>query len=119
MAKRKLVIRIGATDADFKEFKDTWKRLERKEKVMLKYSLTFENWMTWLNVLTPKRWEMLAYLRRQGEMSIYSLAKKLNRDYKNVHTDVSELMELGLIERKDKKVFVPWDEIDAQLKLAA
>ena len=39
-----------------------------------------------------------------------SWPKRLERDYKNVHTDVARLVELGLIERRaDGGVAVPWD----------
>jgi predicted transcriptional regulator len=51
-------------------------------------------------------------------MSIYELAKRLERDYKNVHTDVTRLAELGLIERRaDGGVAVAWDVIRAELQL--
>ena len=45
-------------------------------------------------------------------MNIRQLAQALGRDYKNIHTDVSELEVLGLIEKDDKGVLtVPYDEI--------
>ena len=51
-------------------------------------------------------------------MSIYELAKRLQRDYKNVHTDVTRLAELGLIERRDDGgVAVAWDVVRAELDL--
>jgi predicted transcriptional regulator len=53
-------------------------------------------------------------------MSVRSLAHQLGRDYKNVHTDVRRLEHLGLISHTmDEKVEVPWDIVEAQLKLAA
>jgi predicted transcriptional regulator len=51
-------------------------------------------------------------------MSIYELAKRLERDYKNVHTDVTRLAELGLVERRaDGGVAVPWEIVRAELSL--
>ena len=51
-------------------------------------------------------------------MSIYELAKRLQRDYKNVHTDVAKLAELGLIEKRaDASVAVPWETVRAELQL--
>ena len=45
-------------------------------------------------------------------MNIRQLAQELARDYKNVHTDVSELEELGLVEKSEDGVLsVPYDEI--------
>src|SRR5450756_1651077 len=54
-----------------------------------------------------------------GPSSIYALAKKLGRHYKNVHTDVTALVQLGMIEKDaEGKIFVPWDEIDVNMPLA-
>ena len=53
-------------------------------------------------------------------MSINELARLLGRNYKNVHTDVTRLVELGLIERApDQRIAVAWDTITAEMKLAA
>jgi predicted transcriptional regulator len=53
-------------------------------------------------------------------MSIKQLTTTLERDYKNVHTDVVKLIELGLIEKTSEgKICVPWDVISAELRLAA
>jgi predicted transcriptional regulator len=49
---------------------------------------------------------------------VYALARALQRDYKNVHTDVARLAELGLIERTGSNlVRVAWDAVRAELKL--
>ena len=51
-------------------------------------------------------------------MSVRALSKLLERDYKNVHTDVTQLAQLGLIERAgDSRVRVPWDAVRAELRL--
>ena len=49
---------------------------------------------------------------RQGTLNTRQLAQALGRDYKNSHTGVSALEELGLIEKGGKGVLtVPYDEI--------
>jgi predicted transcriptional regulator len=69
-----------------------------------------------LRTLTPARWELLDRLREAGPLSIYQLAKRLKRDYKNVHTDVSRMVEIGLVEKGDDgRVSVPWDVVRAEL----
>jgi predicted transcriptional regulator len=48
-----------------------------------------------------------------------ALAEEPTRDYKNVHTDVQRLKEIGLVERsEDDNVEVPWGTIEASLHLA-
>jgi predicted transcriptional regulator len=63
---------------------------------------------------------LLERLRAAGSLSVNELARRLQRDYKNVHGDVKRLAELGLIERrKDALVSVAWDVVRAEVRLAA
>ena len=63
--------------------------------------------------ITEKRLELLRYVAEQKSVSnTRRLAQALGRDYKNVHTDVSGLEELGLVEKDEKGALtVPYDEI--------
>ena len=70
-----------------------------------------------LKNLSPARWALLQDLNKAGPCSIYELARRLERNYKNVHTDVSQLIGLGLIERNDSGVAVAWDVVRAELRL--
>ena len=82
--------------------------------------LNFENLEVLLKTLTPGRWKLLKKLHANGPMSIRALANDLGRDYKNVHTDVRRLENVGLVSRtKDDRVMVPWDIVEARLLLAA
>lgn len=59
-------------------------------------------------------------LKRVGPLSINELARRLERNYKNVHTDVARLIELGLIDRRsDQRIAVVWDIVVAEMRLAA
>lgn len=63
--------------------------------------ITFEDPETFFRVLTPARVRLLQYLHKQGSMpSVRALAEALGRDYANVHSDVSVLLENGLLEKK-------------------
>jgi hypothetical protein len=54
-----------------------------------------------------------AMAKAAGPLTIYALAKHLGRHYRNVHKDVTALMEWTVIDKdEDGRVFVPWDEID-------
>jgi predicted transcriptional regulator len=115
-------IKIGVADAatTAKDFIDAWKRAERGKRVKTEVKLNFQSLETLLKTLTPARWVLLKTLHKIGPTSIRALANELARDYKNVHTDVRILENVGLIDRtKDDKVEVPWDTIEARLQLAA
>ena len=117
--KRVLHIEISTLGESLARFAETWKRAERKKKVEPYFGVGFESMASLLGALTPKRWELVERLRKVGPMTVYQLAKLLGRNYKNVHSDVKALAALGIIQRDGNKVSVPWDEIDARLRLAA
>ena len=118
--KKKLSIGVGSAKETLDRFESVWKRIERGERVTPEHRLSFSSLPQLLKELSPARWALLEALRTKDRMTIYALAKHLGRDYKNVHTDVVRLMELGLIEKaKDDRIFVLWDVISAELKLAA
>jgi predicted transcriptional regulator len=72
-------------------------------------------------VFSPKRWALIAALREGGACTVAALARRLGRDYKNVHGDVAALAQWTAVQRlPDGRVHVPWSEIvmDMQLPVA-
>ena len=83
------------------------------------YRLSFESARSLFADLTPARLDLLDTLRRAGPGSVYTLAKVAGRNYSNVHTDVSRLQELGLIERAlDGMISVPFEAVEIRFPLA-
>jgi predicted transcriptional regulator len=50
-------------------------------------------------VLTAKRWELLKALCGAGPVSIREAARRVGRDVKAVHGDVTALLKAGILER--------------------
>lgn len=118
--KKKIQISIGDSTTSALGFIEAWKRAETGERVEPQERLVFESLETLIKTLTQGRWLLLKTLRTKGPLSVRALARELGRDYKNVHTDVRILEQIGLIDRnKDSRVKVPWDIVEARLKLAA
>ena len=83
------------------------------------YRLSFESARSLFADLTPARLDLLDTLRRAGPSSVYALAKAAERNYSNVHTDVTRLEALGLIERaEDGMVSVPFEAVEIRFPLA-
>ena len=59
--------------------------------------LNFTNAANLLSTLSEKRMELLIFLHEHGPLNIRQLAKKLERDYSNVHTDVTLLLKIDLL----------------------
>jgi predicted transcriptional regulator len=96
----------------------TMQALQRGEAAATYEGIGFEDMAQMLAVFTPQRWSLIATLRATGPLSVAELARRLGRDYKNVHTDVAALAEWRAVERAaDGRVSVPWSEIIVDLKL--
>jgi predicted transcriptional regulator len=117
--KRRLELRIGGAGETLDRFEAKWNRLAAGEPVEPEQVLTLPDLRALLAALSPARWALIERLRAEGPLSVYELAKRLRRDYKNVHTDVRRLAELGLVEHGDtRRVSVAWDVVRAELRLA-
>ena len=102
------------------QFIKAWQAAEQGKDLDAYEGVGFEHLEDLLTTLTPKRWALLRFLRSRGPLTVYGLTKALHRNYKNVHTDVKALVDLGLIRRTDDdRVEVPWDEIRLQIPLLA
>ena len=116
--ERGIEIRVGAAADALDRFEAAWNRVQEGRAMRPLEILTFENLPLLTKTLSPARWAVLGYLKNQGSCSIYELAKRLARDYKNVHTDVTQLALLGLVERDAAgRVGVRWDVLRAEFRL--
>jgi len=103
------------------EFARVWRRGASGERLpKAAPRVDFASLAELLATLTPKRLALLDAVSAQPGLSIRALAGKLERDYKNVHGDVTALAELGLIERSAEGTLVaPYDELVIHAPLSA
>ena len=115
---RRLELRVGPPADALDRFEAAWNRLAEGRKLEPYRVLLVEDLPLLTATLTPARWKLLESLRAVGPCSVYELARRLARNYKNVHTDVTRLVELGLIERtSETQIAVTWDAVRAELRL--
>jgi predicted transcriptional regulator len=71
-------------------------------------------------VLTAKRWELLRTLCGAGPVSIREAARRVGRDVKAVHGDVTALLHAGVMSRtEDGRVEFPFDVVKVEFELRA
>jgi len=70
-------------------------------------------------VLTAKRWELLKVLAGAGEVSIRGAARRVGRDVKAVHGDVTALLNAGVLRRTDGGIVFPYDAVHVDFVLKA
>ena len=96
MKLKKVKIVIQSLDAIKNEWKDALKgKIRGVEK---KGVITFLSVETVAKIFSQPRLEILAVILKDHPKSIYALAKLVDRDFKNVHSDVKLLAEVGLLE---------------------
>lgn len=97
LKKAKIVIR------SLSDIKKEWKTaLKGQTKSIQKNDeIIFANLETASKVMSRARIEILQSIIKFKPKSIYELAKILEKDFKNVHTDVKFLSDVGLIELQE------------------
>jgi predicted transcriptional regulator len=70
-------------------------------------------------VLTAKRWELLKAMCGAGPMSMREAARRVGRDVKAVHADLSALLEAGILNRTSRGVEFPFDAVKVEFMLQA
>lgn len=82
--------------------------------------LSFETPELLWRVLTEKRWEILRAMAGQGPMSIREAARRVGRDVKAVHGDVTALLGAGVLDRtEDGRIVFPYDAVRVDFTLNA
>lgn len=71
-------------------------------------------------VLTAKRWELLKTLCGTGPVSIREAARRVDRDVKAVHGDITALLNAGiLIRNADGRIEFPYEAVKVEFMLQA
>jgi predicted transcriptional regulator len=81
--------------------------------------LSFETVEQLWRTLSPKRWDILKAMTGQGELSIRDVARRVGRDVKAVHGDVTALILAGVVERRVRGVCFPYDAVHVDFMLEA
>jgi predicted transcriptional regulator len=67
--------------------------------------------------LTKKRWDILQAMTGAGVLSIREVARRVGRDVKAVHGDVTALLQAGVIDRTADGFVFPYDVVHVAFTL--
>jgi predicted transcriptional regulator len=106
----RLEIEVLSSKAALRELAGTWRRAKAGKTSTPK--LAFGSLRGLFSAITEKRLELVRFVAAHEGLNTRQLAQQLGRDYKNVHSDVAELVELGLLDKGDRGgLTAPFDEI--------
>tara|TARA_R110001599_G_scaffold299881_1_gene504959 strand:- start:2050 stop:2406 length:357 start_codon:yes stop_codon:yes gene_type:complete len=112
----KIQVHVDDLAAMGHRFVDAWHRAQAGEPVDEAH-VTFLSFQAMTETLSPRRLELLRFVRQHGAASVRELAASLGRDYKNVHQDASALESEGLLVREGRRLSAPWNEVQASINL--
>lgn len=97
-------------------FTQAWKTGKPQRSTRISFATPELLW----KVLTEKRWELLKALCGAGPVSIREAARRVGRDVKAVHGDVTALLNAGVLNRTDDGLIVfPFEAVKVEFLLQA
>lgn len=81
--------------------------------------ISFPSWEVMHKTLSPNRMGILLSMAGFGEMTIRDIAARVGRDIKGVHTDVTALLNNGLLEKGTRGTLFPYDAIHFDFTISA
>lgn len=98
------------------DFVSSWKSGKASKSARISFASPELLW----KVLTAKRWELLKALCGAGPISIREAARRVNRDVKAVHSDVTALLSVGVLDRAEGGGIVfPFEAVKVEFLLQA
>ncbi|MHB1591842.1 MAG: HVO_A0114 family putative DNA-binding protein [Sulfuricella sp.] len=98
------------------DFVRAWKTGKSEKSAHISFATPELLWQ----VLTAKRWELLKALCGAGPVSIREAARRVGRDVKAVHGDVTALLNAGVLDRAEGGgIIFPFEAVKVEFLLKA
>ena len=111
-----VILDVRAPADSMADFVRVWKTGKAEKAARISFATPELLW----HVLTAKRWELLKALCGAGPVSIREAARRVGRDVKAVHGDVTAQLNVGLLERAEGRGIVfPFEAVKVEFMLRA
>lgn len=113
---RTVTLEVRAPSEAMADFVRSWKTGAAQKSARISFATPELLW----KVLTAKRWELLKALCGAGPVSIREAARRVGRDVKAVHGDITALLDAGVLSRaEDGGVVFPFEAVKVEFLLRA
>lgn len=98
------------------DFVRAWKTGKPEKSARISFATPELLW----KVLTTKRWELLKVLCGAGPVSIREAARRVGRDVKAVHSDITALLNAGVLDHAEGGgIIFPFEAVKVEFLLKA
>ena len=113
---KKVILEVRSPEASMANFVRSWKTGKPERTVRIAFATPALLWQ----VLTAKRWKLLKALCGAGPISIREAARRVERDVKAVHSDITALLNAGVVDRAEGGGIVfPFEAVKVEFLLEA
>jgi len=114
-AESTLIVTVKSSSEFHDDVAEGIKALDRGETVCSSPTLSFSSYDELMSTLTPRVLDLIEAIRHEEPASINESARVVDRDVKNVHEELSQLAQLGIIffeeDGQRKRPVVWFDEL--------
>lgn len=111
-----VVLDVSPPGEAMSDFVKVWKSGKSQKSARISFATPELLW----KILNARRWELLKSLCGAGPVSIREAARRVERDVKGVHTDVTALLKSGLLVRtSDGSIEFPFEVVKVEFLLQA
>ena len=111
-----VILDVRNPDDTMADFTTAWKTGKPQKSARISFATPELLW----RVLTEKRWELLKAMCGADPVSIREAARRVKRDVKAVHGDVTALLNAGILHRTDTgQIVFPFDAVKVEFLLHA
>ena len=111
-----VILDVRAPADSMTDFTRIWKTGKSEKSARISFATPELLW----KVLSAKRWELLKALCGAGPVSMREAARRVGRDVKAVHGDVTALLNAGVLDRAEGGGIVfPYEAVKIEFMLQA
>lgn len=111
-----VILDVRTPNESMTDFVHAWKDGKAEKSARISFATPELLW----KVLTAKRWELLKILCGAGPISIREASRRVGRDVKSVHSDVTALLSAGVLNREeDGRIVFPFKAVKVEFLLRA
>ena len=111
-----VILDVRAPADAMADFARVWKTGKAEKSARISFATPELLW----KVLTAKRWELLKVLCGAGPVSVREAARRVGRDVKAVHGDITALLNAGVLDRAEGGGIVfPYEAVKIEFMLQA
>jgi predicted transcriptional regulator len=111
-----VILDVRPPEEAMRDFVSAWKTGKPQRNARISFPTPELLW----KVLTAKRWELLKALCGAGPVTVREAARRVNRDIKAVHNDLTALLAAGVLDRTESgQVIFPYEAVKVEFLLQA